>query len=324
MPMPSSKIWICPSCNKNVRKTEYSIACSGCKAYFHPKCINISDSEVKNNKSINYTCKNCCDKRKSEENMKGLFDILTEKVRDQMDVQIEKCMSGFRQIVDSAIAALRAEILDAMRNIEKDVDTVKQELSDVRRKNCMLEEEIKYCKEQFKNIERLHSITQRRLNRADILINGLPKSITNLRQPVMKIAQLCNVSLNSWDIQHCCYVYGGKAILVKLNSIHLRDTIMANYFRTSIYLKDVLDCEVQSRIFLKDHLTPMAAHLVNICRKLRDRKVIYKYVLINGDVPKVRITFEDGNEIVQNVDQCQMMLDSNAMPVLRNSSGNEN
>lgn len=320
----SSKSWVCPICNKNVRKTEYSVACSGCKSYFHPKCIHISDSEVKSNKTLKYTCNNCsAGKRKSGENVERLFDGFRESVKKQMDDQIHKCMSGFREIVDRAVEALRAEFLVELRQIREEVDACKQELADVRNKNIILQEEIIACKEQFKSAERQNSIVQRRLNRADILISGLPQSIINLREPVTRVAHLCNVELNPNDIQHCCYIYGGKTILVKFNSIHTRDRIMANYFRTSIRLKDVIDCDVQSRIYLKDHLTPAAARLVNTCRKLRDKKKVHKYVLINGDSPMVRLMFVDGNEIVQNADQCQAMLDGDLIPALHNNPSNE-
>lgn len=323
MPM-SSKSWVCPICNKNVRKTEYSVACSGCKSYFHPKCINISDSEVKSNKTLNYTCNKCsAGKRKSGEDVERLFDSFNSKVKMQMEEQVQKCFNGFREILDRAVEALRVEFSGALQQLQEVVDDCKQELLHVRNKNVMLLEEITVCKEQYKNAERQNMIQQRRLNRADILINGLPQSIRNLREPVTKVAQLCNVQLHPCDIQHCCYIYGGKTILVKFNSIHIRDKIMANYFRTSIRLKDIVDCDVQSRIYLKDHLTPAAARLVNTCRKLRDRKKVHKYVLINGDVPMVRLTFQDGNEIDQNADQCQEMLDSDVIPVQHNNQSNE-
>lgn len=319
--MPAtSKPCVCPICRKNLKKTEYSIACSGCKSYFHPKCINVSDSEVRLNKTLKYNCNTCTATRKSGDNMEHILNGITEKMRKQMEEQTQKCLIGFRQVVDTAVESLRVEFMGALLKLREEVEDCKQQLMDVRHENSLLHEKVKVCNEQIKDAERQNSITQRRLNRADILINGLPQSIVNLRDPVVKIAQFCKVTVNAGDIQHCCYIYGGKTVLVKFNSIHLRDSIMANYFRShNMRLKDVLDCDVQSRIYLKDHLTPAAALLVNICRTLRDRKKVHKYVLINGDVPRVRITFVDGAEIVQNIDQCRMMLSSDAIHVLHNS-----
>lgn len=126
---------------------------------------------------------------------------------------------------------------------------------------------------------------------------------------MVNIAEICKIAIGPGDVQHCCYIYGGKMVLVKFNSVHTRDLIMANYFRArNIMLKDVMDTDIQSRIYLKDHLTPCAAYLVNICRKLRDRKNIQKYVLINGDVPRVRVTIMNGTDVVQSLEQCESML----------------
>lgn len=262
-------------------------------------------------KALNYTCNNCSAKGKSGKDLEHLFDNITEKMRKQMEEQTQKCLNDFQAIVDQVVETLRVEFMGSLRKLKEEVETCKQQLLEVRNENSILKGKVKICSEQIKAAERQSSVTQRRLNRADILISGLPQSIHNLREPVIKIAQICKVDLHPADIQHCCYIYGGKTVLVKLNSVHARDAIMANYFRAhNILLKDVLNTEIQSRIYLKDHLTPAAANLINICRNLRDRKKIHKYVLINGDVPKVRVTFVNGAERVRTLEQCEIMLNS--------------
>lgn len=66
-----------------------------------------------------------------------------------------------------------------------------------------------------------------------------------------------------------------------------------------------MEGDVSSRIFLNDHLTPAASKLVNCCRKMLKRKTIDKFFLINGDLPKVRMTFGNGFERVCDLKQCQ-------------------
>lgn len=318
---PSTKPCICPVCEKTVRKTEYSIACTGCVNYFHPRCINISDSEVRTNKALKFVC-SCCKKKKSGQDFDQIFNDMNESLKRQMEVQAEKCFAGFRSIIDGLIDAFRAEVMGKLQAVQDDVTTCKQQLKDVQRHNEMLQAEVDECKCKLRSAELQTSIFERRLNRADVLINGLPRSIRNLREPVINIAKACNIALHPADLQHCCYIYGGKSVLVKFNSVQMRDALMANYFRSNhIHLRDIMDTDVSSRIYLNDHLTPAASKLVHCCRKLLKRKIIDKFVLINGDLPKVRMTFGDGLERICDLEQCLKIDVGEACISDRNTNG---
>lgn len=165
-----------------------------------------------------------------------------------------------------------------------------------------------------------HDVTRRRLNRADIIINGLPAGIKVLRDPIIKIAAICNVMLSPSpsENQHCCYLSNGKAVLVKFNSVHLRDTIMINYHRKDqILLSDVVPEEVASRVFLNDNFNDAAGKLLFVCRKLREQKKILRYKLYSADRPKAIITFLNESVKLLDLQQCADMLDADccAMPV---------
>lgn len=319
----STKSLICPICKKVLNKSGYRIGCvGGCKNYFHPKCINVSDDDVKANKCMPFNCSTCVAKQKSSHDIDEVFNNISDKMKEHISEQTQKCLKDLEAIVDNVMKEFRIELLDKLRIVKDEVKELKEKLLHVECQNKDLRGIAEDCKNQLAAAERHNSIVQRRLNRADILINGLPRSIADLRQPVVKIAEICNVYLNPTDIQHCCYIYGGKSVLVKFNSIHTRDTIMANFFRLfSIRLNDVLDTDVQSRIYLNDHLTPLAYKLVNICRRLRERKAINKYVLINGDVPKVRLTLTNGQENVSDTAQCEKMLTSGLSSSDPNANG---
>lgn len=319
---PSTKSYICPVCKNCIKKTEYSVACSGCVDYFHPKCINISDNELRNNKALKFVCTVC--KRKSDQHIGQLLDEVTNKIKKQMEEQTQKCLADFQEIVDGVMGTFRVEFMSSLRIVKEDVNACKQHIMDLERQKKILENEVRDCKSRLRNSEIQSSVMQRRLNRADIIVNGLPRSIHHLREPIVNIAKLCKVDLNPADIQHCCYIFGGRAVLVKFNSVHLRDTIMANYFRSNrIALKDVINTEVSSRIFLNDHLTPAASKLVNTCRKMLRSSKINKYVLINGDVPKVRLTFANGSERVCDMEMCERMDADDTNATSPNADGDE-
>lgn len=108
------------------------------------------------------------------------------------------------------------------------------------------------------------------------------------------------------DMQHCCYISGGKSVLVKFNSVQTRDNFMFNYVKKGrIFLKDIMtDCLVNSRVYINDHLTQPASRLVYTCRNLLRKKVIKKFKLINGDEPEVNVVFPDVGETTLDYDHC--------------------
>ncbi|KNC31662.1 hypothetical protein FF38_10084 [Lucilia cuprina] len=159
------------------------------------------------------------------------------------------------------------------------------------------------------DLEMYNNILQSRLNRADIIVKGLPKHIKNLRVPILKIASLCGLPISHDGIQHCTYINNGRAVLVKLNSVQHRDKIMMNYSKKQhIVLKDIIGGDITSKVFLSDHLTRVAANLISICRDLRIENKILKYKFINADTPKVRVTLPDNNVKILCLQQCSVML----------------
>ncbi|KAI8115013.1 hypothetical protein CVS40_12694 [Lucilia cuprina] len=107
-------------------------------------------------------------------------------------------------------------------------------------------------------VKNQNDILQKRLNHI-IVINGLPKNQPNVINVVQNIFKHLNVHLIESDINVCFFINNGNSVLVKLNSMFKRDAIMNNYFKTrTLKLSDVIDTDIQKRIFLNDHLTPRA------------------------------------------------------------------
>lgn len=234
----------------------------------------------------------------------NLKNQLREQQKELND-QIAKCTESFEAKIDQLVNQLRTEFLGYIQEVRAEIKNCHDEVAKVAND----------VQDQLKEMERRNQILQRRLYRNDFVINGLPRGIRDIMLPVLKIASLCNVQLNSSDIQHCCYFSGGKSILVKLNSTRLRDQIMANYHRRPpIRLGDVEDNDVRSRIFLNDHLTPDASKLVYMLRKLRERNIIAKYNFINGDIPRASLTFTDGFVKTVYRQDCELLLQRSSDP----------
>ncbi|XP_061390345.1 uncharacterized protein LOC133325636 [Musca vetustissima] len=193
---------------------------------------------------------------------------------DELRSQFKAFASAFESEFDS----FKSDIRNYVQEMEKRVcDTMSSLEREFNSRVKKVEEDILSClavtkqlETTFKNnvseLQTHNDILQRRLNRADIVINGLPDGIRDLRQPITKIFAFCNVTVSSADIQHICYMSKGKSVLVKLNSVYLRDTIMANYHKSNqILLNDIVGGDVNSRVYLNDHLTQTSSKLLYLC-----------------------------------------------------------
>lgn len=77
----------------------------------------------------------------------------------------------------------------------------------------------------------------RRINRAGILIGGLPAGLTHLIPPVLYLGAFFNVPITTHDRNHLSYISKKTQILVKFNNVHTRDTIMKEYLKKQQVLK---------------------------------------------------------------------------------------
>lgn len=100
-------------------------------------------------------------------------------------------------------------------------------------------------------------------------------------------------------------------MLVKFNNVDVRDSVMREYFKTrSLKLNDIIESELDSRVFLNEHFSPATANLNFMCHKLLREKIILKYRIINADKPKAKLTFTDEKEAVCDIGECAALFNS--------------
>lgn len=327
--MPT-KSFQCPVCSTNVTKTQQKIGCGICHKYFHPLCAGVSTNmfAVLEKTRAAFTCKSCTNTSVPQN---GNGDILK-----RME-ELQKCIENK---LDSNRTDIEARMNSGFSNLETKVDCLfdnfRREISGEISK---VQSDVAHCYSVVKEVDKAttakvnalmakNNVLERRLNRSDILINGLPNKMDNIRDYVIKIGQLVSVPVTMSDINHCCYIRSRKCILVKFNSVHLRDTIMKNYFKSvPLLLKDIVGEElvggsavsggddngaidvVDARVYLKDNLCPASSKLQYLCRKLVTKKKIRKFYLLNMDIPKAKVFKYDGSVVYLDIQQCADMLD---------------
>lgn len=316
---PQNEVHKCPTCKKNVTKTQKSVGCACCGLYFHLTCGKVTSDEfnfMAKHKVVKFVCSNCPNLLQpsdiQEELRKG-FSALTTSLEKEFELKLQESKRELQDKLDAAVNAIKLQIDDLAKNFFDNKSQIKDIKSEI--DNCC--NVVKHIDVvtggKINSLEIQSNIDQRRLNRSNIIIRGLPKSIANLREPIIKIGNKCNVDISNADIHHCTYFRGDKAVLVKFNSVQVRDQIMINYHKNiAIALKDIIGGNIESRIYLNDHLTPAAKKLVDVCKQLKLNQNIKKYTHLNYDIPKARIEMVDGTVSVFNYDQCLNMFNESS------------
>ncbi|KAI8116597.1 hypothetical protein CVS40_11346 [Lucilia cuprina] len=74
-------------------------------------------------------------------------------------------------------------------------------------------------------------------------------------------------------------------LLVKFNSVHLRDSVMKEYYKTrTLKVCDVMGGDIDRQVYFNDHHSS-----ATICRRLLRLKVITKYKILNADKVKTKL-----------------------------------
>ncbi|XP_046806469.1 uncharacterized protein LOC124419811 [Lucilia cuprina] len=349
--MPQKTIIQCPACKANVTKSVGSIGCGVCGSYFHPKCSGIPENTyaaIRKNHST-FVCKSCSNTadpqnttgnddliKRIEQIQKSIEDKLEHnksEIKSEIELQMNNGFANLEAKMDGLIENVRSEMRGELNKMKSDVN------------NCysMVKEVDKSTNAKINALVAKNNTLERRLNRADILIIGLPNKMDSIRSYVMKIGQLVGVAVTMTDINHCCYLKKQKCILIKFNSVYIRDSIMKKYYESQpLLLKDVMDnCDVggadkngvgdqnvggdvESRIYLKDNLSPVSKRLKYICQKLLLKKQISKFYLKNMDNPKAKIFKSDGSFEYLDIQQCADLLDGCQQGEAMEDNGSQN
>lgn len=157
-------------------------------------------------------------------------------------------------------------------------------------------------------LEKENNYLHKQMNRSDKIIRGIPEfgiSNESIISVVINIGKKYINSLDDRDIQFCTFINKRRAVLLKLNNINKRDSIMMQYRaelknKDSTYLKisDIMETDINSRIYLDDNYTPLESKLRYVCRDLKRNNVINRYKIMFKKDYQVIVFLKDGIEKV--------------------------
>lgn len=298
-----------------------SIQCDVCESWIHQTCGNVSDADYalfSNNVMMKFICANC-GKNPNRNQPTDEFRSLHKKLDDILRKGQED-INSLKDSLNSAVDDIKSEMGSYMKEIKDDIVACNNRISNVEASTCS----------KISHLEEENHVLYKRLNRADIVIRGLPEGLEDLVPVVVALGAFFNIPVAGHDISHACYINFKKLVLVKFNNVFLRDNIMKEYFksrtlrRCNIIGDDVVSensdlnvsaingaagnvaaaingatvaAKITDRVFLNDHYSPAATRLNAACRKLLYDKAIKKYKIFNNDKLKAKITLLNGREL---------------------------
>lgn len=284
------------SCNRG------NIECAMCKKHFHLKCAaeivpNMTTSMVENIKKSNglliYRCGQCINIPLGSSRDINQIDAqqFTSKL-DSLETKLQEITNILSNNVITQLGSIKADLQSCVSRVEKFEET-----TNIRVEKLIIE----------------NNFLHKQLNRGNVLVRGLPSTLTNdqLYSTIEKMAQVLEVDIQPYDINLCAWTRNKKVVLVKFNSVKKRDELTAKYFENkNLKVNQLVDdyADVEARVFINDHLTPMAANLQYLCHKLKDADKIKKFRIRNMIVPEAKLFFPDGTEKVVKQEELLKMI----------------
>lgn len=308
--MPATRTFKCGVCDAAVGKSKGSILCSKCNSWIHLTCADVTEKHLaifsERPESFSYTCAECINTNANnsdslQDEVRALNNNFNEFVktnqedRDLFKASITQILTEFRNDITTCVNNMKADIVTCTKLINTIDNATSAKIA---------------------TLELENDILHRRINRANIVLNGLPAALGDLTSAITSLCSFYGINVSNHDIYHICYINNKKLVLVKFNSVSLRDRIMKEYFKTrSLKLCDIIGGQIGSRVYLNDHFSPVASKLNALCRKLKKQKIILKYKILNADRVKASLTLSEGKNVTYDIMECAALLNDNLNPV---------
>ncbi|KNC23171.1 hypothetical protein FF38_14155 [Lucilia cuprina] len=287
-------------------KNADSIICAICNSYQHINCVtkqmpNLSQSALDNSTKVkpgySFGCKRCF--------VSSSANPITSKM-DAVKKQLSDLTNIIKDIISSQLTDIKADLTKSLS------------------KSNQLEKE---TNKKIDNLLSENNYLRKQLNRPDIIVSGLPSNLhyDDLYSTAIAIGKACNVNLSESDINFCTWIRRKSGVLIKFNNVLKRDIIIRKYKASyNLKLNDVMETDIEKRIYLNNHLIPIESKLHYICRKKIKSAEIKNCRILSYNPLKIKLIKADKDEAIvfaaDILEQEQGMETSTAKDVSNTSS----
>lgn len=278
----------CSVCKKDV-EAGLSISCNKCNIDFHWRCVKLTASafkEMSKNDSMAWFCSKCKGDNSSHNSSTHccsedkIINAIKELFADKIDSINKKC-----ELTDNNLNSHISSTADNMKSVNEKIINSDKNLID-------LKVTVQSNTNVLNNIgDSLHNL-QRNIRLSNLLLSSLPDipQTVNLKNIIVQIAVFLKCPIDLKDLDSCFRIKSrnGKVqdVLIKFRNKCVRDDLLSAYLTYgSLKLSDVCpELNINSRLYINEHLTSYNNYLMRAATKLRHQNVIFKCYSRNGNV----------------------------------------
>lgn len=157
---------------------------------------------------LNFLCKPC----NSDASGLNLFRKEIGALNSKLDEFIEKSVNEHLQIskaLTDTVASFKPEMADCLRDM-------KSEIVDC---NKLLNHIDASTSKKIVKLEDEHNMLHKRINRADIVVNGLPDGRRDFIELITANGKIYKLDISTNAINYACYFNNRKSMLYKFNNV---------------------------------------------------------------------------------------------------------
>ncbi|KAL5282182.1 hypothetical protein ACFFRR_005417 [Megaselia abdita] len=133
--------------------------------------------------------------------------------------------------------------------------------------------------------------------KSEIVISGIPETIKDpkaLRDIVLKIGEVYDISVRYEEVYQCIRLKKEGKVLVKFCNLFIKDDIMKSYLKAkNLKLHQIVDTDVESRVYLNNNFPPDNQRNILYCRLLKKLNLIKDF----------SVNFKNGFSTITNLDK---------------------
>lgn len=269
---------MCCICLEKITEENTGVCCCGCLKKFHLACCKF-DRNTRNNKDrlANWECISCVQNKELKE-MIGRQEVKLKEI-ERTSKKVAALTSEFVALKTSLPNLISEEINNALDS-----------------NNKKLNDDLLVTQSDQQAVTNKVLSIQRNDLRREIIISGFPNHLNpdSFFNIIEKTCSHHNINITISDVYNCYWINKKKLLLVKFNSLLIRDALMRNYhLKRDLTLQDVFPCNISSRIYLNDNNPDVLRKMIVYSRKLQKDNLITSF----------KINYKSEEIAIHNIDE---------------------
>lgn len=234
---------------------------------------------------------------KLENKVEEILRTKLQVIEDKFDAKLKSFDEKF-VLHKNQMDLLERKFNEQIKKLEDRLNVIEQKPDDVQTEGCIksLEKKCDDLQNTFEaKLMSLNQVNDRAERDKNIMIYGVPNSVAaDVQEVVHKICAKYDETFDGTNVS-CFRLKAAQGaappVIAKFSSKKARDAVFFGYLKNikenKLKLKDVLntgDIDLETRIFLNEHLSKHEAEVMKECRSLKKANKIQRYFIRTGNI----------------------------------------